>query len=100
MKGFNGELIRKKIKTKHFVDTEIELDIYLDLDDKNGQFRMKRVGYTNDDKNEVYLDGIKKCPNAENGWIPHFVFGHRGGQEIQIAKINPKYYGQNLDLGW
>ena len=77
---------------------------HLDLDsDNDGLVKMKRVGYQEDDIDyEVCITGINKCPQNNNGWIPHFLFDSAkdNGIEIQVAKIDKEYYGKALDLGW
>ena len=99
-KGDNGEVIREKIRSQHFRDTEVELDLYLDLENE-GLFRMKRVGYKVDEKYEAQIRGINKCSQITNGWIPHFAYyGGENRQEVQMASIDPKYYGQVLDVQW
>lgn len=101
MTGKFGEKIKTKIGTGHFREKEVELDIYLDLDN-DGLLKIKKVGDTEDMLRTVQINGINKCPQLTNGWIPHFDFygGNDNGEEVQIATIDWTCYGKALDLEW
>ena len=93
--GDNGEQIREKIDLKHFRDGNMDIDIYLDANE--GTMRMKRVGFSDDEKHEVEINNINNCPqNVNGGWIPHFVFSpdSLNAQKLKICVMNPSFYGK------
>ena len=99
--GTNGEILRENIRTEHFNGTEVELDVCLDLDN-NGLLKIKNIANKEEDQYEAQVSGINKCPQLSNGWIPQFDFygGNDNAQEVQMAKINPRFYGKPLDINW
>ena len=104
LKGENGEVIRKKINVDHFIETKLEIDLLLNLNN-DGSLAMKRVNYSSwftSYKYEVFINGINKCPDNTNGWIPCFVFSSYpyNKQSLQCARINKEYYGKSLNSNW
>ena len=88
----------RTIDARHFHDvTECELDIYLNLNEKNGVMRIKRVGYLKRDKYESEIWNLNNSGN-DAGWIPHFIFNgiNSSNQEITFAKMDPSLYGRNM----
>ncbi len=93
--GENNEKIKDKIKKNFFMANNMEIDIYLDVDE--GILKMTKTGDVEPDF-DAQIDGINNGGN-KNGWIPHIAVQNRF-QNIRIAKINPSWYGIKKDIKW
>lgn len=102
LKGEHGEVVTMQVQKEIFQGKNIELDIYLDLEN-DGLLKFKKIGCDEEDDwiYETQMHGLTKCEGIYNGWIPHFaLFGNNNNGQVQIAKIDVDCYGKTMNLNW
>ena len=84
---------------KHFNRKEVEIDIYVNLEDpERGILRLCVVGMMHK-KYETEISGLNVCGN-DKGWIPHLVFGSKTNIKFRAAKISARLYGRRIKIEW
>ena len=98
----NDATIRKKIDLSHFKKGDVLVDVYFSSIADGGVLKIKRVGYSDKKKYEVYISGLNKCTENINGWIPHFLFNQEpeNGQKVKVASIPASWYGIKKNIDW